>query len=1425
MTPMTAIPYPRRATCVLALVATLAACDFGVGGTSGGCARISQGDYTMPTKRIVRGAVATRLTQSGMDFISERIRDLVLAFFDADAEGRAVIPLATLGVGDLSTSLGPFDARLRDLVLVVDLAALDVRFVPGSSPARVRVRLDDAVVGLADGVVAGTIDAFLFSGDAACRLANGPAGRVARLDLLLELELATTTGGTLAVRVLPSTVNLEDVALAIEVDCTLPECLDGLTPPSTAECGECNTICPAADLGSALVSLLQGALSDLVDGLLTLLADDLANLLLDGFLNGRPLAVEGRLDLATLLGPVLSWFETARPLGVLARPTGDAFAISGSGDSLGLDVVLDAGVDAEPAHPCVGSLGVDPVYEAGPRPVFAGRVTPPEGGPDVPYDLALGVSDAIVNATVWGLYRAGALCIDVTTDDLATATGGALVVTARALDLLLPGVSGVAGPDAPVRVRLRPDLAQAPAAVRFGDGVAAPLIALDLRGAHVALDVAVGEHFMRVIGFKADLTVGLQVDALPGAQLGLRVEQVAIDRLEVGDDLLFGAARLDLIAPFVVDLAVGVLTERPLTLELGTGGLTSGLGIPIEPVVIHVGATGVASDWLAIYVAFVEPATPLALAAPSLRLLEQAPGRLAFTLEGAGPADAAQVRVAGGGWSRVFVGPGPHHLAHPRLWLVGDWLVEARAVDLTRGVGPAVAAASVRVVGSPGRAGAPAATEATSAPPAPQARPAPSGSGCAGGGSGAPLASLSLLGLVLLGLRGRSHAQSRGRSPARPRAARRRLAPGAASLTALAALLALGSACAADEAPGVPCAHHDQCAGDYLCGPQGVCLPASPCVGDGDCCPGAVCFSGWCRPTSACDPAVGRTCEGLGEVCEAGQCVPAACADDSACVAGRCLAGRCVVVAPCGGGCAAGEACHLPSDRCVAAACPAACGSGEAPVVAEGVAIDPLSCSSALHACVCAPLPEVEPGRPGVDGRLVALGDGPVLVSHDPRWGDLVVSAFASPGGGDASRRDRAVAGVPAAAPTGRVDGYRGGVDAPGPRAGVRPSVVVSETAGGAVLDLLHRDGDAGALRYLRYDPATSEVVAESALPIAGDVGRWSCLARRSLGAAGSRLGGLAFVETTAAGEASALVSFEALVDPPVRDEDWVVATVFESPRPPSAEAPCDGECGLTSVCVRPSQGGGDRCGAVVGQADACPGGCGPHGVCARLEDGAPAVCAARVVTRTAADELPHGRGLFVSCAVDASGGLVAAWYDADRRALEVGWSPFSPSRVATADAREGADPGRHARIAVAADGRLGVAYRDERAGGLRYAEAATVSGPWASVEVDGAADGRDPGAWPDLAFDAQSRPVIVYGDGVGRGIAIARRGAGGCWGRAPVFTPSVDSDGGYAWPSVVARGDDDVWVAAYGLAFSDALAPLHGPRLAATVAPPCAPR
>jgi len=605
---------PSRAWLLGAAAAALLGCDFGVGDSGGGCAKISQDDYELPVKRLIPGAVAARVTQSGLDFITARVRELVLAFFDADANGRAVVPLAALGLGDISTSLGPFDARVRDLVVTLDLAGLEVRLVPGSSPARIEVTVTDADVGLVDGTVAGGIDGFLFSGDAACALSNGAGGRVALLSMTLVLELATDAAGNLAVRVLPSSFDLQEIGLTLTTDCDRAECLDGLSPGDDRECLECETICPVIDLGAELATLLQDSFDDLFDGLLDLLADDLANLVLDDLLNGRPLAVEGELPLAELLGASLGWMRTARPLGVLARPAGEAFRVTGAGATLGLDVVLDAGLDASPVHPCAGDIGVDRTWTAGPRPTFDGFAQD-GAGVLVPYDVGLGVSMAIINEALWALWKSGTLCIDATTEDLVTLSGGRLLVSAGTLDLLLPGVAGIAGPDAPVRVAVRPRLSER---VQAGDVVTlAPdgRLAVHIAEATIDVEALVGDAWMRMLGLRTGLVLSLALVPEPEGKLGVSVSGVALEGLTLPDNDLFEGLRLDVITPFVVDLVLQFLADRPLSFDLGLSGLGAALGVPLEPVIVGVGAAGAGGDWLAIYVDLTDPsgASPRAL--------------------------------------------------------------------------------------------------------------------------------------------------------------------------------------------------------------------------------------------------------------------------------------------------------------------------------------------------------------------------------------------------------------------------------------------------------------------------------------------------------------------------------------------------------------------------------------------------------------------------------------------------------------------------------------------------------------------------------------------------------------------------------------------------------------------------------------------
>ena len=1346
----------RGATVAMATALALTlGCDLGptsAGASGGGCVRVHQGDYTFPVKRILRDSLAVRVTQHGADFLTEHLRQLVLAFFDADEDGQALVPLDALGLGDLSTELGPFSAQLTDVVVTLDLSSLTVAFVPGSNPARLRVTATDVAVGLASGVVAGSIDTALFQGDVACGLASGAhptsgGSYVALLSFELVLELATGDAGALDAHVVSLTVDTHDVALDVVTDCTLDACLDGLTPPDESECGECKTVCGAADVASNLVSLFQELLDNVIDQLVSWLADDIANALLDALMNGKPIAVEGTLDTAALGGALLPYLRTATPLGVVGRPGDAGFAITCDAATAGLTVRLDAGVDAAQAHPCVGDPGADPPFTPSPAPPFP--LLAPRPGSNAPdgaaYHVGLALSDALVNEALWAAWKSGALCIDLTTQDLATLSSGLtrapLTLTARTLELLLPGVARIAGPDAPVRLRLRPHLdAHTPAVTQFGGTPAAPDADLTVRltQATVAIEVSVGDHFLRVLSFRADLLLAVAVDpvAAPASPsgpsrtaLGLRVADVGLEHLTVPEGQLYAAADYDLIAPFVVDLALGVLSDLPLTLEVPTVGLVpDATGLPIEAVIVDVRPAGDHDDWLQILVALEEPAPPPAPSAEMVSLGPSGPGWLAFhataperAASGAA-APSVQLRVGAGAWSQWFQ-PGDHVLEHPRLWGVGEHVITARlrapgglpgppfrvGVALTAAPEATLSGAPVAPAGAPD--GAPTPAQGVGA-----AGASSSGvdGGCDAGGTSGPGPAVALV--LLAALAWRRARQRPGRVGALGGAISMSLTLAVPALGAvLIATLMVGAASATlpactdtRTAPPLACDGHDQCPDGFLCGPDGTCVVATTCETDATCCPGAECFHGWCRPTSRCGaglpaaqggtvPANVADCPGVGDVCEdqggVSRCVPKPCQDDTDCPAdARCFAGRCLDTLPCDGACGPDAGCHVPSGRCVAAPACAdlACPAGQVAVVGEADLITPYACTDPTLPCVCEALPAVPLGTPGFDAQLAATEDTPTALSYDPVYGDLVRSRLALDG---TVLEHEAVDGVPDGPVVGAVDGARGGVAEPGPDRGQRPAVAVGrDSAGQQVVDVLYRDADTKGVRFMRLDGATGAVRARAALPVQGDAGRFSCLTHDPHD--GSPVG-LVFVARDAQDRVSQLMRVRAAGrdDATLDAVGWAVSVLRETPLPARSEAPCDDACGPLELCVlAPPAGGGEPAPTCVSGLEgwSCPEGCGPHEVCAHLPaDGAgadaapaeggagggglldPGTCVPRIYRRSRADRLPFGAGLFVTCAASpaaAGGGLTAAWYDADHGALWAEDTPWGAGNAALVD-------------------------------------------------------------------------------------------------------------------------------------------------------------
>ncbi|MCB9788046.1 MAG: hypothetical protein H6744_15290 [Deltaproteobacteria bacterium] len=1368
----------RRAMALLCAVALWSACDVGTLDGGGGCVRIHQGDYELPSQAIVTRGLSARVTQAGTDLLTARVRELVLTFFDADEEGRAIVPLSDFGVGTLGLSLGPLSAELRDLVIALDLDGLDVSFVAGSSPARLRIHLDAADVSLVSGTLAGALDVLFIKPDLACGLGDGPSGRIARLGFDVDLVLATDASGALSVHTEALTVRVEEVGLTVVTDCQLAECQDG--------CGECQLACGAGDLAAKLAPAIQSLFADLIDTLVSWVADTLAPILIDAFLNGKPLAVEGTLDVASLGAALLPWLSGASPIGVLGQPAGDAFAVTGSGADTGLSVALDAGVDALSVAACIAEPSPLPLFVAQPPPPWPDRATGPDGS-QVPYHMGLAISAAVVAEAVHASWRAGVLCIDLQSADLAALTGGAVVLTADALGVLLPGITSIVEPDAPVRVRLRPRLGDA-SPVRFAALPGEPDLTVTLDDAEIAVEAQVGDHFLRLVSFSADLALRLGLDALAGAQLSVRVDGIDVSDLRVPQSEIFASARLDLVAPFVVDLVLGVLAERALRFDLDLGSLVSSLvDLPLVPVIEEITGTG---DWLRVLIGLRSASPPMtALLASRVHLIEARPGGARLWVEA--PAGAqVQLRAAGGAWGAWHAADHPFDASLAGLWRRGPTFIEARLRPAGGRPGPAarvpVTLAAPEPAAVPSTATVPLAPRsAETAPLAPRSAESAPLTGCRGGPAGAPpLSPLVALALLLLAAR-RQRRVPTGRR--------------AAAALGLTLLLAPLPACGSGEAPPLSCTADSQCPARSVCGPEGTCVVATACASDDACCPGSLCFNGYCRPTPRCSEQ--SPCLAPGTACEDARCVAAPCDSDAACPdSARCTGGRCVAGLPCGG-CPAGAACDLPSGRCVAAPlCDGACDPGDVLTLDPASPVTPLSCGGLSARCRCTPLPELPPPLPGIEGQFLATPGGPTLVSHDPVYGDLVVSRFSEDLD---SRSDLAVDGVPDLAATAASVGYRGGIAEAGPRRGLHPAAIWRTESGHAIADLIHQDGDLARARYARVDLNAGQLLQSHELPVEGKAGRYACLARHP---ATGRLVGWVYVARDASGTVSRLVRVEARTDTPAGPEDWSVALVRESPLPVTSPEPCAAACALTELCVRFGPGD-DRCvGALERPSCAAP--CAARELCV---DAPTPVCRPRVQPEGAPGALPTGEGLFVTCAA-VPDGLVVAWYDADAGALRalrgLGAGAVAVRVDGTDDPHDASDVGAHARLAVAPDGTVRIAYQDARAGSLWLATQATPEAPWETERVHAAGAGgagRDLGAWPALVHDAAGEPVVAYADTERGDIWVARRGPDGCWRRTRPL-----ADGAFAWPALALAPDGSLQLSALLLAFDEAGRPLH---------------
>lgn len=964
----------RRASLALALfglascLLTACASDFSVSGRG----------YQIDTMPRLEGSpsvspgVAMIVTGEGAQILGDNAELVARSLLGQDESG----PLDLSGpvnsyLEGAGLTQGDFTVRDVELSLEIRRSPPQITFLP--DPTRVRLSLEEVWIRAEGTATSESLGSF------ACRI----RGRVDRnttrqrmftlTDLVVELSL-TENEGRYEAQVSTLNFNILDSGLDVVADsddpdyyCNFPECSDG-------SCAECHAICGGA-------SLLESAVNFFAEYLDGLIAEGLENLVEDSL--GGFERLSGEADLAVLLGSLLPDLLDSERVAVEVKPAKTGFSVVGQGD---LAAQLDLASGPLVAHPCIGPDPGAPALTAGPPPATEALGLPRP-------HVAVGLSVQTLNQLIWGVYRAGGLCLQVSSQDVTQLSNG-FVLNADTLSLVFPGLTRVIGDDAPLLLSLQPRLdPQAPQVIRLGTGLGEgeareSLVQASLPPLELSLFAWIEGRWLRLFGVDAGLELGVSPVLRTDQVVDLSLDRIEITGLTETYNELFPGQDLGQIFQLVVELALGMVAgqgfELPIPLE---ELLTGSLGLPLTIDITDLRPAGNQLDWLLLGARFElvgaqESSRPtLETVASSLQEGPLWPGQplvvQAQALDIAGmPLEDAEVqwRVDQGPW-RGFVSAGrveveSHLLRTPGLHTVS---LRARVRGQWRSLDLSPTQVQVRVLSL---------EEMQAAPSEPAAAPAPASSQASGCsvGAGSPRGTSSwawlLLGLVCLPWR-------------------RRLA-----LLTLAGLGLLGTACSGDKKNKQQeelesCTQDADCAQGQRCG-CGVCYEASPCTQDAQCCAGQSCQGGACTLVEACQD--DSQC-GDGATCQGCQCHLPACDDDGDCAFGQsCQAGACVLPErfPCPTGCDPGEACVGELQLCIPA--PAACAQmdclqGQALVVTNPEVVMAPACSLEAATCACeGALAPVVSGDPTGYLKAVALPNGDIVIAaYDVALRDLTV--------------------------------------------------------------------------------------------------------------------------------------------------------------------------------------------------------------------------------------------------------------------------------------------------------------------------------------------------------------------------------------------------------------------------------------------------
>jgi hypothetical protein len=435
----------------------------------------------LPKDQIVEGAVQVRLSSAGLTTLNEFAGEIIRTLL---GEG-VCLPrtTGTFSVIGIQTTVriceetdqcggGMQGCRITASVGSTTLNA------PSAQLLRLAAR---NVTGNASTTVRAAVDLGLFTVNLSCRVNL----KIKKLDLEADVNVGTheSTGGL--------NVGLADLrTLNIDVDlggCTAAQLaglvIDGLE------------LIINTRLGTAIANLVRPFINDAIQSVLP-----------------NPLGLEGALDLGSLLGNVLPGL--AGRLEVSAIPGGYLTAPN-EGISVGVMVGLNADrdtstrdpdTDTEPAR-CVPAWPAPNLQpKLGAANARGHFVVPPVGGflgeENFGADVAIGISETVLDQAGYHLLASGALCLAVDSSFAPQLNLGTVGILVRSLSSLGTGKE-------PVLLQIRPTV---PLDFDIVEGEDGPLVAAKIQGMEVDFYAYVFERYVRAftISITAELRVGLE---------------------------------------------------------------------------------------------------------------------------------------------------------------------------------------------------------------------------------------------------------------------------------------------------------------------------------------------------------------------------------------------------------------------------------------------------------------------------------------------------------------------------------------------------------------------------------------------------------------------------------------------------------------------------------------------------------------------------------------------------------------------------------------------------------------------------------------------------------------------------------------------------------------------------------------------------